>query len=74
MSDRVVSVSYNNNYMHYLAAVGLLQKFSWQYFSNPKVAKEPVPPQLELIAQEILVPMLMVFRNLVEKVVPFTYS
>ncbi|KAK2647116.1 hypothetical protein Ddye_022311 [Dipteronia dyeriana] len=33
----------------------------FQYFLNPKVAKEPVPPQLELISKEILVPMLAVF-------------
>lgn len=39
-----------------------------QYFLNPKVAKEPVPPQLELIAKEILVPLLSVFHHLVERV------
>ncbi|KAL6990169.1 hypothetical protein U1Q18_015916 [Sarracenia purpurea var. burkii] len=39
----------------------------FQYFLNPKVAKEPVPPQLELIAQEILVPLLNVFHQCVEK-------
>ena len=33
---------------------------------NPKVAKEPVPPQLELIAQEILVPLISVFHQRVE--------
>ena len=43
-----------------------------QYFLNPKVAKEPVPPQLELIAKEILVPLLALFHHLVEKVVSFT--
>ncbi|XP_050239646.1 importin beta-like SAD2 homolog [Quercus robur] len=43
----------------------LLRPF--QYFLNPKVAKEPVPPQLELIAKEILVPLLALFHHLVEK-------
>lgn len=39
----------------------------FQYFLNPKVAREPVPPQLELIAKEILVPMLSLFHQLVQK-------
>lgn len=43
----------------------LLRPF--QYFLNPKVAKEPVSPQLELIATEILVPLLSLFHHLVEK-------
>ncbi|XP_015900167.3 importin beta-like SAD2 homolog isoform X2 [Ziziphus jujuba] len=43
----------------------LLRPF--QYFLNPKVAKEPVPVQLELIAKEILVPLLAVFHQFVEK-------
>ncbi|KAJ0034879.1 hypothetical protein Pint_24242 [Pistacia integerrima] len=38
------------------------------YFLNPKVAKEPVPPQLELIAKEIIVPMLAIFPRFLEKV------
>lgn len=42
-----------------------------QYFLNSKVAKEPVPLQLEQIAKEILVPLLAVFHHLVEKVVVF---
>ncbi|KAK8617688.1 hypothetical protein V6N13_080595 [Hibiscus sabdariffa] len=41
----------------------------FQYFLNPKVAKEPIPPQLELIAKEILAPLLKLFHHLVEKVV-----
>ncbi|KAK2358448.1 ARM repeat superfamily protein [Trifolium repens] len=45
----------------------LLRPF--QYFLNPKVAKEPVPPQLELIAKEILVPLLAVFHQFVGKAV-----
>ncbi|XAR56947.1 hypothetical protein NMG60_11024924 [Bertholletia excelsa] len=40
----------------------------FQYFLNPKVAKEPVPLQLELIAKEILVPLLNVFHQCVAKV------
>ncbi|KAK7388057.1 hypothetical protein VNO78_22860 [Psophocarpus tetragonolobus] len=43
----------------------LLRPF--QYFLNPKVAKEPVPPQLELISKEILVPLLVVFHQFVQK-------
>ncbi|CDO98714.1 unnamed protein product [Coffea canephora] len=42
--------------------------FELYYFLNPKLPKEPVPPQLELIAQEILVPILALFHQLVEKV------
>ncbi|CAM8903078.1 unnamed protein product [Rhodiola kirilowii] len=40
----------------------------FQYFFSPKVAKEPVPSQLELIATEILKPMLAVFHRFVDKV------
>ncbi|XP_048497236.1 uncharacterized protein LOC104889132 isoform X2 [Beta vulgaris subsp. vulgaris] len=43
----------------------LLKPF--QYFLNPKVAKEPVPPQLEQIANDILVPLLAIFHNFAEK-------
>ncbi|KAJ7980453.1 Importin beta-like SAD2-like [Quillaja saponaria] len=43
----------------------LLRPF--QYFLNPIVAKEPVPPQLELISKEILVPLLAVFQQFVEE-------
>lgn len=38
----------------------------WQYFLNPKVAKEQVPPQLEPIAQEVLAPLISIFHQLVE--------
>ncbi|KAH9684058.1 Importin N-terminal domain-containing protein [Citrus sinensis] len=48
--------------------------FFWQYFLNPKLAKEPVPPQLELIAKEIIVPMLTIFHCFVEKVLANNYS
>ncbi|KAK8495777.1 hypothetical protein V6N11_033680 [Hibiscus sabdariffa] len=41
----------------------------FQYFLNPKVAKEPIPPQLELIAKEILAPLLKLFHHLVEKAI-----
>ncbi|KAG9144523.1 hypothetical protein Leryth_010748 [Lithospermum erythrorhizon] len=40
----------------------------FQYFMNPKLAKEPVPSQLELISQEILVPLLAFFHQCVDKV------
>ncbi|KAI3993351.1 hypothetical protein MKX01_010094 [Papaver californicum] len=39
----------------------------FQYFLNPKIPKEPVPQQLQLIAKEILVPLLALFHHLVEK-------
>lgn len=45
----------------------LLRPF--QYFLNPKVPKEPVPPQLELVSKEILVPLLGVFHQFVGKAV-----
>ncbi|XP_023733599.1 importin beta-like SAD2 homolog [Lactuca sativa] len=38
----------------------------FQYFLNPKIAKEPVPPQLELIAQEILIHLISLFHLYVE--------
>ncbi|XP_031112086.1 importin beta-like SAD2 homolog isoform X2 [Ipomoea triloba] len=40
----------------------------FKYFLNPTLAKEPVPPQLELIAKEILVPLLAVFHHFVDNV------
>ncbi|KAM3338224.1 importin beta-like SAD2 [Capsicum galapagoense] len=40
----------------------------FQYFLNPKLVKEPVPPQLELITREILVPLLAVFHLSTDKV------
>ncbi|CAH2053475.1 unnamed protein product [Thlaspi arvense] len=39
----------------------------FQYFLQPKLAKEPVPQQLESITNEILVPLLSVFHRLVDK-------
>uniref|UniRef100_A0A9I9DMS1 Importin beta-like SAD2 homolog n=1 Tax=Cucumis melo TaxID=3656 RepID=A0A9I9DMS1_CUCME len=39
----------------------------FQYFLNPKDSKEPVPPQLELLANTIIVPLLAVFHRLVEQ-------
>ncbi|KAF3456470.1 hypothetical protein FNV43_RR01120 [Rhamnella rubrinervis] len=45
--------------------LALLRPF--QYFLNPKVAKEPVPMQLELIAKDILVPLLAVFHQFIKK-------
>ncbi|KAL1832635.1 hypothetical protein ACET3Z_002286 [Daucus carota] len=46
----------------------------FQYFLNPKVAREPVPPQLELIAGKILVPLLPVFHHFVEKALSIQYG
>lgn len=42
--------------------------FILQYFLNPTVVKEPVPVQLQLIAQELLVPLLAFFHHIVKKV------
>ncbi|KAL8100484.1 hypothetical protein AgCh_032661 [Apium graveolens] len=46
----------------------------FQYFLNPKVAREPVPPQLELIAENILVPLLPLFHHFVEKAIRSQYG
>ncbi|CAD5183120.1 unnamed protein product [Musa acuminata subsp. malaccensis] len=40
----------------------------FQYFLNPKVRNESVPVQLEIIAQEILVPLQATFHDFVNKV------
>ncbi|KAK9139093.1 hypothetical protein Scep_008774 [Stephania cephalantha] len=40
----------------------------FQYFLNPSDPKESVPPQLELIAKEILVPILATSRHMVSKI------
>lgn len=45
--------------------------FFLQYFLNSKVAKELVSPQLEQITYKVLIPLLVVFHHLVEKVVVF---
>ncbi|MQM04400.1 hypothetical protein Taro_037202 [Colocasia esculenta] len=54
-------------------AVAVLQTIikPFQYFQNPKLVKEPVPPQLELIAEEILVPLQISFSHFVDKVLSF---
>jgi hypothetical protein len=39
----------------------------FQYFLQPKLAKEPVPQQLESIAREILVPLVSVLHRLIDK-------
>ncbi|XP_057524952.1 importin beta-like SAD2 homolog isoform X3 [Amaranthus tricolor] len=49
------------------ALQALLRPF--QYFLNPKVAKESVPPQLEQISKDILVPLLVVFHGFAKKAV-----
>lgn len=43
----------------------------FQYFLNPKLAREPVPEQLELIAKEVLVPSYGIFHHFVEQAVAF---
>lgn len=43
----------------------------FQYFLNPRVAREPVPEQLELIAKDILVPSYGIFHHFVEQAVSF---
>lgn len=43
--------------------------FLSQYFLNPKVRNESVPVQLEIISQEILVPLQATFHDFVNKVV-----
>lgn len=59
-----------NGTLYLLCLVSKMVSFL-QYFLNPKVAKEPVPPQLELIAKEILVPLIAVFHKFVGKVLCF---
>ncbi|KAF5191926.1 importin beta-like SAD2-like protein, partial [Thalictrum thalictroides] len=71
------SVIQNSNYINEssnsqwktINALTVLQSVlrPFQYFLDPKLEKEPVPRQLELIAQEILLPLLALFHNLVEK-------
>ncbi|XP_050374323.1 uncharacterized protein LOC126791868 isoform X2 [Argentina anserina] len=39
----------------------------FQYFLEATVSKEPVPPQLELITKDILVPLLTLFHQIVQK-------
>ncbi|XP_020101763.1 uncharacterized protein LOC109719467 isoform X2 [Ananas comosus] len=43
----------------------------FQYFLNPKLPKEPVPPQLELIATDILAPLQVTFHHFVDKALSF---
>lgn len=40
-----------------------------QYFQNPKDPREPVPAQLESIAEILLVPLVVTLHHNVEKVV-----
>lgn len=46
--------------------------FALQYFLQPKLAKEPVPQQLESITKEILVPLVSVLHRLIDKVILFS--
>ncbi|KAJ0980544.1 hypothetical protein J5N97_008799 [Dioscorea zingiberensis] len=43
----------------------------FQYFLNPKVLKEPVPAQLESIAEILLSPLLVTFHHCVDKALSF---
>ncbi|KAM0046778.1 putative armadillo-like helical protein [Helianthus debilis subsp. tardiflorus] len=63
-SDLVV----NNSRWKTVNALTLVQSLvrPFQYFLNPKLAKEPVPPQLELITQEILVPVVSLLHQFVQ--------
>lgn len=39
-----------------------------QYFLDAKLAREPVPPQLEQLAVHILVPLISILHSFVDKV------
>ncbi|KAH7292282.1 hypothetical protein KP509_29G060400 [Ceratopteris richardii] len=39
----------------------------FRYFTNPKLAKEPVPDQLEMISENLLVPLYQYFHSLIEE-------
>nr|GMD89242.1 importin beta-like SAD2 homolog isoform X1 [Ipomoea batatas] len=65
-TDALDRLSMLPDFPFYLLSIATV--ISWQYFLNPTLAKEPVPPQLELIAKEILVPLLAVFHHFVDNV------
>ncbi|KAH7678557.1 Armadillo-like helical-containing protein [Dioscorea alata] len=46
----------------------------FQYFQNPKVPREPVPAQLESIAEILLVPLVVTLHHNVEKALSFQYK
>lgn len=57
--------------MHSLINVFLWCTFVYimlQYFLDAKLAKEPVPPQLEQLAVHILVPLISTLHSFVDKV------
>ncbi|KAK9136588.1 hypothetical protein Sjap_007182 [Stephania japonica] len=60
----------SNSQWNTVNALTVLQAITrpFQYFLNPSDPKEPVPPQLEVIAKEILVPILMTSHHMVVKV------
>eukprot|EP00249_Psilotum_nudum_P027721 c3574_g1_i1 orf=2-1303(-) len=54
--------------MNVLVAIQTVVK-PFQYFMNPKIAREPVPEQLELVSTELLVPLYGFFHHLVEQAI-----
>ncbi|KAJ1696023.1 hypothetical protein LUZ63_012721 [Rhynchospora breviuscula] len=65
---------HSRSHWNTLNALTLLQALTrpFQYFFNPKVPKEPVPQQLELLATEILAPSQPTFHHFVAKVLSVT--
>ncbi|KAH7691558.1 Armadillo-like helical-containing protein [Dioscorea alata] len=46
----------------------------FQYFQNPKVPREPVPAQLESIAEILVIPLVVTLHHNVEKALSFQYK
>lgn len=67
-SSNLISQSVSSQW-NTLNALTVLQTIirPYQYFMNPKVPKEPVPLQLELIAKDILVPLQATFHHFIDK-------
>ncbi|ONK61647.1 uncharacterized protein A4U43_C08F32130 [Asparagus officinalis] len=67
-SSNLISQDANSQWST-INALNVLQTIvkPFQYFLNPKVPKEPVPLQLELIAKDILVPLQASFHHFVDK-------
>ncbi|EFJ18902.1 hypothetical protein SELMODRAFT_112168 [Selaginella moellendorffii] len=67
-SDLVADVSTAPPYktLNALLAIQAITK-PFQYFLDPTVAREPVPPLLELISRDLLVPLHGFFHHLVEQ-------
>ncbi|XP_073009559.1 uncharacterized protein [Typha latifolia] len=66
-------ISQSDSQWNTINALTVLQTIirPFQYFLNPKVPKEPVPTQLELISVDILVPLQATFRRFVDEVLSF---